>query len=371
MAAIDFPNSPTNGQIFTVGNVSWQWSSTLNVWTGIGTVNTGPTGPTGANGATGPTGPGFGVFYAGNYVAENGYVTDVSVARGSDGQLYLAKVTGQLGNPINYISNAQWEVWIPKGADGATGATGAASTVTGPTGATGAASTVTGPTGAQGVTGPTGPTGANGADGSFEVSATAPTSPSQGDVWYDSSVGTSFIYYDGFWVSVSPATVGATGPTGPTGPTGANGATGPTGATGAASTVTGPTGAQGATGPTGANGSNGATGPTGPSGDPTLLINQQAASYTVVLSDASKLVEMSNASAINLNIPTDANVDFPIGTQISVLQTGAGQVTIAAVTSGTTTVNATPGLKLRAQWSAATLIKRAANLWVVTGDLSA
>jgi len=221
MAAIDFPNSPTNGQIFTVGNVSWQWSSTLSVWTGIGTVNTGPTGPAGAAGATGPTGPGFGIYYAGNYVAENGYVTDISVARGSDGQLYLAKSTGQLGNPINYVSNGQWEIWIPKGADGATGATGAASTVTGPTGATGetgAASTVTGPTGATGETGPTGPTGANGADGSFEVSATAPTSPSQGDVWYDSSVGTSFIYYDGFWVSVSPATVGATGPTGATGP---------------------------------------------------------------------------------------------------------------------------------------------------------
>jgi hypothetical protein len=100
----------------------------------------------------------------------------------------------------------------------------------------------------------------------------------------------------------------------------------------------------------------------GPAGDPTLTINQQTASYTAALADASKLVEISNSSAVTFSIP--------IGTQISVLQTGAGQVTIAAVTSGTTTVNATPGLKLRAQWSAATLIKRAANLWVVTGDLA-
>jgi len=149
MTAINFPDSPTNGQIFTVGNVSWQWSSTLSVWTGIGTVNTGPTGPAGA---TGPTGPGFGIYYAGNYVAENGYVTDISVARGSDGQLYLAKTTGQLGDPINYVANGQWEVWIPKGANGATGPTGTA----GATGPTGAASTVTGPTGATGATGPTG-----------------------------------------------------------------------------------------------------------------------------------------------------------------------------------------------------------------------
>jgi hypothetical protein len=152
MTAINFPDSPTNGQIFTVGNVSWQWSSTLSVWTGIGTVNTGPTGPAGAAGATGPTGPGFGIYYAGNYVAENGYVTDISVARGSDGQLYVAKASGQLGDPINYVANGQWEVWIPKGANGATGPTGAA----GATGPTGAASTVTGPTGATGATGPAG-----------------------------------------------------------------------------------------------------------------------------------------------------------------------------------------------------------------------
>ena len=108
----------------------------------------------------------------------------------------------------------------------------------------------------------------------------------------------------------------------------------------------------------------------GAQGDPTLVLNQQTDTYTVLLTDASKLIEMSNAGGINLNIPVDASVDFPIGTQISVLQTGAGQVTIQAVDGGTTTINGTPGLKLRTQWSAATLIKRAANLWVATGDLA-
>ena len=118
-------------------------------------------------------------------------------------------------------------------------------------------------------------------------------------------------------------------------------------------------------------GYGGIQGPAGPSGDPKLTINQQTASYTAVIGDAAKLVEILNSSATTFSIPTDASVNFPIGTQISILQTGTGQVTIAAVTSGTTTVNATPGLKLRAQWSAATLIKRAANLWVATGDLAA
>ena len=104
----------------------------------------------------------------------------------------------------------------------------------------------------------------------------------------------------------------------------------------------------------------------------TAQFNQQTGtSYTIALSDKDKIVEMSNASANTLSIPTDATTNFPVGTQIVVVQSGAGQTTIAAADSGTTTVNATPGLDLRDQWSMATLIKRAANNWVVTGDLSA
>ena len=102
-----------------------------------------------------------------------------------------------------------------------------------------------------------------------------------------------------------------------------------------------------------------------------LSVNTQAATYTLVLSDAGKQVEINNASANFLYIPTDASVNFPVGTTIIVVQLGAGLTTIAAVTPGTTTVNATPGLKLRAQYSTATLIKRAANNWIVSGDLTA
>lgn len=116
-------------------------------------------------------------------------------------------------------------------------------------------------------------------------------------------------------------------------------------------------------------GAQGATGATGPSGDPTLVINAQTASYTLTLADASKLVEVSDASANTVTIPLNSSVAFPTGTQISVLQTGAGQTTIAG-TSGVT-LNSTPGTKLRAQWSACTIIKRATDTWVVVGDLSA
>jgi hypothetical protein len=101
-------------------------------------------------------------------------------------------------------------------------------------------------------------------------------------------------------------------------------------------------------------------------------IIQKTESYTLsALTERDDLIEMSSATGVTLSIPTDATLNFPIGTSIDVLQTGAGQVTIAAVTPGTTTVNATPGLKLRTTWSSATLFKRAANTWVVYGDLTA
>jgi hypothetical protein len=70
-----------------------------------------------------------------------------------------------------------------------------------------------------------------------------------------------------------------------------------------------------------------------------------------------------------VTIPTDASTNYPVGTSIDILQVGSGQITIAG-DSGVT-VNGTPGLKLRTQWSSATLFKRAADTWVVLGDLSA
>jgi hypothetical protein len=100
-----------------------------------------------------------------------------------------------------------------------------------------------------------------------------------------------------------------------------------------------------------------------------VITNAQVASYTLVLADKDKLVEISNASANTLTVPLNSSVAFPIGTQITILQTGAGATTITA--TGGVTINATPGLILRAQWSSVTLIKRAENTWVALGDLRA
>jgi len=119
------------------GNL-WTWNGTG--WTNAGQI-LGPQGAPGADGADGAPGadgadgapgadgadgvPGadFGIYYLGNYNPSSGYVPNIAVVRGSDGQLYLAKASGQLGDPVG--NTAQWEVWIPKGQDGAPGTNGA------------------------------------------------------------------------------------------------------------------------------------------------------------------------------------------------------------------------------------------------------
>jgi hypothetical protein len=82
---------------------------------------------------------------------------------------------------------------------------------------------------------------------------------------------------------------------------------------------------------------------------------------------------MSSASALTFSIPTNASVAYTVGTQLNVIQIGAGQVTIAALTPGTTTVTSTGATsaspKLRTQYSQATCIKVATDIWYVVGDI--
>jgi len=98
--------------------------------------------------------------------------------------------------------------------------------------------------------------------------------------------------------------------------------------------------------------------------DNAITINAQSSNYTIAPIDAGRLIEMSGGGTLTI---TDS-ASFPIGFYVDVLQTTTSQVTIAGTSF---TPDATPGLKLRARWSSATLIKRALDSWVVLGDLSA
>ena len=100
--------------------------------------------------------------------------------------------------------------------------------------------------------------------------------------------------------------------------------------------------------------------------DNNSVINSMNGSHTISSADVNNIREMSNGGSIT--IPAD-NSFWPVGAVVDVIQVGSGQVTVAGGSG--VTVNATPGLKLRAQWSSATILKRAANTFVVMGDLSA
>ena len=96
--------------------------------------------------------------------------------------------------------------------------------------------------------------------------------------------------------------------------------------------------------------------------------------YTAVIGDAYQTLELMNKStAIAFLIPTDASVNFPIGTAITILNIGAGLCTIRAVTSGTTAVlsaGAVAAQPTLAQYKTAVAIKTAANTWYVVGAIA-
>lgn len=97
---------------------------------------------------------------------------------------------------------------------------------------------------------------------------------------------------------------------------------------------------------------------------------QTGTTYTLALADRSKVVTLTNASAITLTVPTNATAAIAIGSQILLYQGGAGQVTISAAGGVTIRSNGTK-LKLTGQYAVAGLIKIATDEWVAFGNLSA
>jgi hypothetical protein len=87
-------------------------------------------------------------------------------------------------------------------------------------------------------------------------------------------------------------------------------------------------------------------------------------SNTLVSTDLAKLIVANSSSDMNITVSTSAT--FNDGDRVDLLRAGTGEVTI--VGSGIT-INGTPGYRLRAQWSSATLIRLNSTTWVAVGDL--
>ena len=145
-------------------------------------------------------------------------------------------------------------------------------------------------------------------------------------------------------------------------------ATGPTisGPTISSPIITGTIAASGSTGASGQLLSSTATGIAWVTPATTsLVINAQTGTtYTLVSGDLNKLVTLSNSGAITLTIPSAV---FTTGQQINIQQLGAGQVTVQG--DGTSTFTGT-GTKLRAQYSAATIVCTGTNTFTLIGDIA-
>lgn len=97
---------------------------------------------------------------------------------------------------------------------------------------------------------------------------------------------------------------------------------------------------------------------------------QTGTTYTLVLGDAGNVVSMNNASANTLTVPPNSSVAFPVGTQVDLVQLGAGQTAIAA--GGGVTIRSDTGkLKLSGQYVGATLLKLATDEWLLAGNIVA
>lgn len=325
----------------------------------------GPQGPPGADGPQGPQGekgdPGSGVTIRGTIttwpppteVAGDMYLLGSPPPAGApdpatgtkspgDGVVYDGVDWMNVG-PIRGPEGPQG----PAGANGAPGAPGA----TGPTGPQGA-------TGATGATGPQGPAGADGGVPATRTVATTAPLTGGGDLSANRTLDISTFTATVKGAVPAPTTVDLTKYLRTDGAWAA-----PAGGGGGGAIIVQQPNAPADTSVLWAD-----TDEVGIEENVRYLSNVTGTAYTLVLADRGKLLLCSNAAAQVVTVPTNATAAFVLGTQLDLVQTGAGTLSIAA--AGGVTINATPSLSFRARYSGASLIKVATNTWLLLGDLA-
>lgn len=90
--------------------------------------------------------------------------------------------------------------------------------------------------------------------------------------------------------------------------------------------------------------------------------DQTGTAYTLLASDAGKVVVLNNASAITVTVPSGLGAGF----NCSFVQKGAGQVTFSA--SSTTINNRQSHTKINGQFGVASLLAYADDIFVLAGD---
>ena len=93
----------------------------------------------------------------------------------------------------------------------------------------------------------------------------------------------------------------------------------------------------------------------------------EAGSRTLALTDAGCDIVVNSASAVTISVPADAEVNFPIDTEIIVFRAGSGTVTIDL--DSVTCWSSETARGIADQYTSVLLKKRAANTWSFEGNI--
>jgi hypothetical protein len=96
--------------------------------------------------------------------------------------------------------------------------------------------------------------------------------------------------------------------------------------------------------------------------------NITGTSYTILETDAGKVLVFSNSSAVTLTVPDDSTYNFPIGQVITLVQKETGTVSVEGESSAQ--IRCFSEASTLGQYSRVELLKIAANEWLLSGDLS-
>lgn len=98
--------------------------------------------------------------------------------------------------------------------------------------------------------------------------------------------------------------------------------------------------------------------------------NTQTGSYTLTLNDIWEGLVMNSASAVNVTVPPNSSVAFQVGATIPWYGQGAGLITFVQGAGVTIERRAGATLVSAAQGASGGLWQRAANTWVLSGDIT-
>lgn len=102
------------------------------------------------------------------------------------------------------------------------------------------------------------------------------------------------------------------------------------------------------------------------------VVSTKTTSYQLLISDFGSVVTVNSSSNLEVTVPANSSVAFPIGTKIEIIRMGTGDVSIIPVAaSGVTIRHKDNYSKISKQYSGAMLLKVATNEWVLIGDLKA